>query len=287
MLSQMRNFSTVAEQLNITQPALSKQILNLENELGVKLFDRNSTPLVLTPAGEYFIREAKEILYKEEQLLRAMERYKSGKAGQLTIGITPFRSSYLIPSIMTAVRKRFPETVIKLHEAGSEALRKEVADGKFDFAVVNLPVDDSLLEIRPLEPDRLVLAVPERFADMITNVSASNEVDFENCKALPFVVVGQTQEMRVLFDKLCVSSGFTPTIAAEAIGLTTAWAVASSGVGATLLPKQFVDCQSASKGILVFSIKNAPLTRQPAVVIKRGQIISEAAEYAIELLTNK
>jgi len=61
-LSEVRNFSQVAEQLNISQPALSKQILSLEQELGVKLFDRNTSPLTLTPAGDIFIEEAKNYL---------------------------------------------------------------------------------------------------------------------------------------------------------------------------------------------------------------------------------
>ena len=63
-LSKIRNFSQVAEQLNITQPALSKQIMTLEKELGVKLFDRSNNPITLTPAGEHFIRNAAEILYR-------------------------------------------------------------------------------------------------------------------------------------------------------------------------------------------------------------------------------
>ncbi len=287
MLSQIRNFSIVAKKLNITQPALSKQILHLESELGIKLFDRNSNPLVLTPAGEYFIREAKELLYKEDQLLRSMERYKSGQAGQLTVGITPFRSSYLIPKIMKELRERFPETVIKLHEAGSDILRKEVADGKYDFAVVNLPVDDSVLDIRMLEPDRLVLAVPKEFEPKISSFTVDNVINFKDCKELPFVVVGQSQEMRNLFDKLCAASDFTPTIAAEVVGLTTAWSVARSGVGATILPRQFVEHEHRDGEIAVFDIKNAPLTRQPAVVTRRGQVITDAAAFAIELLTSK
>ena len=65
-LSETLSFSQVAEQLGITQPALSKQIQHLETELGVKLFDRNHSPLTLTPAGEYFVRNARELVYKED-----------------------------------------------------------------------------------------------------------------------------------------------------------------------------------------------------------------------------
>ena len=65
-LSETRNFSQVADKLKISQPALSKQILSLENDLGVKLFDRSTVPLTVTPAGEHLIREAKELLYRED-----------------------------------------------------------------------------------------------------------------------------------------------------------------------------------------------------------------------------
>ena len=66
MLSEIRNFSQVAEKLNISQPALSKQILSLENELGIKLFDRTTTPLTVTPAGQHFIQGAADLVYKED-----------------------------------------------------------------------------------------------------------------------------------------------------------------------------------------------------------------------------
>ena len=71
-LSQIRNFSQAAQQLNMTQSALSKQIMGLEKELGVKLFDRTSSPISLTPAGEQFIRQAQELVYQEKLLMQTM-----------------------------------------------------------------------------------------------------------------------------------------------------------------------------------------------------------------------
>ena len=168
MLSQIRNFSQVAEKLNISQPALSKQILSLESELGIRLFDRTTTPLTVTPAGQHFIQGAADLVYKEDQLLRSMERFKSGEAGQLVIGVTPFRSSYLIPDIVKEFRTAYPHIQVKLHEAGSDMLRKEAAEGKFDFAVVNLPVDESALDIIPLESDRLALVVPSQWKHLLS-----------------------------------------------------------------------------------------------------------------------
>lgn len=285
LLSQVRNFSQVAEKLNISQPALSKQILSLEQELGVKLFDRNNQPLTLTPAGEHFIREAKALLYKEEQLLRSMERFQSGEVGQLTIGITPFRSSYLISNVVKKVREKFPGTRIKLHEAGSDILRKEAVEGKYDFAIVNLPVDDSILDVKSLEADKLVLAIPNSLIGKITKNCTDTEIDFKDCKDLPFVVVGETQEMRRLFDKLCAAAGFIPNIAAEVVGLTTAWTIARAGVGATILPWQFVVQEHLDERLTIVELKDAIYTRQPVVVTRRDQYMTDAANYAIALLT--
>lgn len=287
LLSEICNFSQVAEKLNITQPALSKQILGLEKELGVQLFNRNSNPLSLTLAGEYFIAEAKELLYKEDQLFRSMEQFKAGEQGSLDIGVTPFRSSYLIPKIAREVRKKYPGVRIRLHEYGSDILRKEAAEGKYDFAVINLPVDEYLFDITSIEPDSLVLVVPNSLLENQPDLKDKKEIDFSLCKNLPFVVVGTNQEMRTLFEKLCIENSFKPNIAAEVVGLTTAWEMACAGVAATVLPLQFVSSEFSGEKISVMKILDVPYLRQPAVVIKKGQYVSEYAKYAIKLLTDK
>lgn len=283
-LSEIRNFSQVAEKLNISQPALSKQILSLENELGVKLFDRATTPLLVTPAGQHFIQQAQELLYREDQLLRSMEKYKTGEAGQLLIGVTPFRSSYLIPQVIKAFREAYPNIQVKLQEAGSDILRKEAAEGKYDFAVVNLPVDESLVDVIPLEADRLALVVPQEWTHLLPLEPGCKEIDFGLCKELPFAVVQKTQEMRKLFDKLCAANNFQPNIAAEVVSLTTAWAMACAGVAATILPLQFVNHRAHENNLTIVGIKNAAHTRQPVIITRRGQYIAPHARYAMDLL---
>ena len=286
-LSKVLNFSQVAEQLHITQPALSKQILNLENELGVKLFDRSNTPMTLTPAGQHFIQEAQELLYMEDQLLRAMEQYRSGQAGELVIGTTPFRSSYLIPAIMKDFHAAYPHIRVKLLEENSQQLRQDAAAGKYDFAVVNLPVDDSVLDVYPLEPDRLVLVVPQEYQHLLPLESDNHEIDFGICRELPFVVLQPNQEMRLLLDRLCATHDFHPKIVAEVVGITTSWAMACAGVGAAILPLQYVRHRTPPEGVTILPIRNAPYTRQPAIITRRGQYISPSARYAIDLLISR
>lgn len=289
LLSEVRNFSQVADQLGISQPSLSKQIQSLENELGVKLFDRNHSPLTLTPAGEYFVRSARELLYKEDQLHKALQRFGSGENGELVIGITPFRSLYLMPELVSRLRERYPGVQISLQEVNSTQLRKEAAEGKYDFAIVNLPVDTALLDVTPLESDTLVLAVPKAMATDLPPADGNQRpsIDFKEAKALPFVVLGPNQELRQLFEGLCTAADFQPDIAAEVVGVTTAWAMARAGVGAALLPLQFVKNEYFDENLILYTIKDSLYSRQPAIVTRRGQYLSEYAKYAIELLTEK
>lgn len=287
-LAQVRNFSQLAEELHISQPALSRHIQNLEQELGVKLFDRSTSPLTLTPAGAYFIESAKDLLYKEDQLLKTMGRFKSGEAGRLTIGVSPFRCMYLMPDVVKAVRDKFPGVQVVLHEAASAQLRKETMDGKYDFSILNLPVDESVLDVIPLEPETLVLAVPNEWA--ATLPSAQNgqyrEVDFADCKELPFITVGETQEMRNWFDKICAEANVRPMVVAEAGSIISACTMAQSGIGATLLPLPFIKKDHFKGTMTLFTFKNKTYTRQPAIITRHGQYISEYAHYTIELLTN-
>lgn len=284
-LAKDRNVSQTAERLGITQPALSKHILALEKELGVKLFDRSTNPMRLTAAGEHFVREAQELLYREDQMLRSLEAYKSGESGRLVIGISPFRSLYMIPDVLRQVRQRYPDVEIVLQEPASDQLRREAAEGKYDFAVVNLPVDETVLDVIPLEADTMVLAVPAAMTQGLP--SPEKKLDLAACANLPFVTVGQPQEMRRLFDAACTGAQFRPQIVAQVSGLSTAWALCRAGVGATLLPLQFVRHTQGCEGVVLYELDKTLQTRQPVIITRRGQYLSPYAAYAIQLLIER
>ena len=286
VLSETRNLSQAAEQMGVSQPTFSKQIIALENDLGLKLFDRNKSPLELTPAGEFFVGKAREILYTQDQVHKTLEQFKTGENGRLVIGVTPFRSMSLMPELVKKVKAKYPGVKVVLHEANASQLRKDAAEGKCDFVILNLPVDDSLLEVTPISADVLALAVPENLADKLQcpEKQSGESIDFCEAKELPFVALGQGQELRQLLEKLCTAGGFYPNITAEVVSITTAWAMARAGVGAVLLPLQLAEMESKAENLRLYPLKKGLNTRQPAVVTRRGQYISEYAAYAIDIL---
>lgn len=284
ILAETRNFSTAAEKLNISQPAFSKQIISLENELGLKLFDRSTTPLSITPAGEFFIEKAKNILFEEDVLLKTVEKYKLGERGKLVIGAVPFRSSYMLPGLIKAIKDKFPGLQVVLMEYGLSVLEKGLLESEYDFAIMNLPVNNPEFETIPLEEDKLVLAVPKKYKIFVKSNKNGEIDDLSAVKDVPFVTVSKEQEMRKLFDALCAEADFTPEIYAQVTGVATAWEVTKSGEAATIIPKQFIDAKGGAEEIEIYEIKNTPYKRQSAVVLRRGQYVSEYAKFAIEEL---
>lgn len=280
-LSRTLNISQTAENLKITQPALSKQILSLEKELGLALFDRSTTPLKMTLAGENFIKFAEEILIKEENLIRLMQDFKEDKKGQLVIGISPFRAGYFLLSTIKKLQEKYPGLQIVLKEAASDELRACVLDGTVDFAIINLPVEDILLDVIPLESEPLALVVPNKIAE------GKMPLNLADCKDFPFITLSKNQELRKLFDKLCSANGFTPNISAQVTGITTAWSLAEAGIGATVLPKRFTEEHKSEGKVSVYELSGEAYIRRPAIVKRKGQYLSKYAVEAIGFLTNE
>ncbi len=283
ILAKHRNFSQAAQELGISQPAFSKQIIGLEKELGLKLFERGTNPLSLTTAGAVFVEKAKKLLFEEEKLLKTLEDYKSGETGKLTIGVAPFRSLYLMPRLVKKIKERFPSLRLVLEEHGLEELQKGLLEGLYDFAIMNLPVDEELFEVVPLEADTLVLAVPNELLPLIDGKKGDG-VSLSDCGRLPFVVVGKNQEMRKLFERLCSRAKVQPEIFVEVTGVTTAREMVREGVAATLLPRQFLRYEAQSSDITLFELRQEEYLRQPAIVTRRGQYVSRYAEFAMEIL---
>ena len=284
-LAKTLNFVKAAEALGISQPALSKQIAALENTLGVTLFDRSRSPLTLTAAGSHFLTEAARLLYREEQLLRSMQEFAQGERGQLVIGVSPFRSQYLIPRVAAQLRERFPKVRLVLAEEGSDTLRREAAEGKYDLAILNLPVDESVLDVHVLEADTLVLAVPTALLPRLPkDVRTAESIRLGDCENLDFIALSPNQELRKLFERACAAEEITPHITTEVVGIGTAYALCRAGVGAALLPLQFIRAAGNFDSVRLFTLSRTFRSRQPVVVTKRGAYLSEAAREAIRLL---
>lgn len=139
-LKKYKNFKRAADQLSISQPALSIQIQKLEDEIGIKLFNRSSMPLEVTADGELFLIRAQEIVTKARQLENFVDDLKDDYSGTLTIGIIPTLAPFLVPLFSPTVQDSYPNLQLIFKEEITEKVVNQVRTGELDVGIISTPI---------------------------------------------------------------------------------------------------------------------------------------------------
>jgi DNA-binding transcriptional LysR family regulator len=136
------HFGRAARALNISQPPLSRQIQDLERNVGTQLLNRSAKSVTLTEAGRVFLAESKRILAQVYRSVDTVRRATTGETGRLEIGFAPFFDSYLLPSLRHVLGERYREAEITFHRLSSEEQVRLLRNGALDVGLVLLPIDN-------------------------------------------------------------------------------------------------------------------------------------------------
>lgn len=289
-VAEERSFSQAAKKLYIAQPSLSQCIQRLEKQLGVLLFDRTVTPLRLTFAGERYIDTAKQILSLNDQLIQQMDDIADLKTGRLTIGSSPFRSTYLLPQVLPIFQKQYPGIEIILAEGTTAELEEFVLNGTTDFSIVLLPLAEDIFAYKPILIEELLIALsPNHPLSKENKDSNSNQppwpkIKISQLKDVPFIQMKHGQRLHQTLLDLCTQSGFKPKIILESQSMEAAQALVVTGLGATLLPDTLVRLRHMSKHPCYFSIEESLNTRTAVIAYRKGKYLSKAARLFISLM---
>jgi DNA-binding transcriptional LysR family regulator len=160
--AEAENVSRAALKVHVSQPALSRQIRDLEEELGFALFERSAKAVRLTEAGKVFLGEARAVLERAVQAVKAARAVASGEQGELHVGYAPSPTARLIPQALRAFQARRPEVRVKLHDLSTEEMLAGVREGELQLAFLARPSRAMLrgLRFEELMSDTLCLAVP-------------------------------------------------------------------------------------------------------------------------------
>ena len=154
------SFTRAAEQLHMTQPAVTHQIRQLEEELGTRLFDRANNRISLTEAGEEVLGYATRILGLYGEMQESVKTLTGERAGLVTLGASTTVAEYMLPELLGEFRRRFPDVRIRLRVANTDAIVQMVADSAIDLGVVEGAVDDGRLLVEECRRDELQVLVP-------------------------------------------------------------------------------------------------------------------------------
>jgi LysR family transcriptional regulator, hydrogen peroxide-inducible genes activator len=138
-----RHFAKAAATCFVTQPTLSMQIHKLEQELGVKLFDRSKMPVVTTAAGKEIITHARKIIGERDELLDFLQLRKGALAGELKVGIIPTLAPYLLPLFIPSFTKKYPEIKLIVNELTTDIIISRLREGKIDAGVLVTPLNEN------------------------------------------------------------------------------------------------------------------------------------------------
>ena len=232
-VAQELHFGKAAERLDITQPALSKQIRVLETKIGVELFTRTKRTVNLTPAGEVFLIQAQQLLQQADQAIALARRTALGEMGRLTIGFTPTATYTVLPELISRFQSRYPQVEIEMLELATEAQVTALNQNEIDLGFLHPPIDSRGLEIYPLLSEEFVAVLPPQH-----HLVSKQSLSIQDLAPESFILHPRS-EGKFLYDefcKLCRQVGFKAKIVKEVGSHQTRVCFVAAGMGITFIP---------------------------------------------------
>ena len=268
-----------AAELHIAQPALSKQISQLEQELGVALFDRVGRNVRLTEAGEALLPHARAAMTQVEAARAEMAERIGLRRGRASIGTPPTVGTQLLPTVLAAFNKRYPGIELRLHEAGVQTLLDLLETGLTDVAVVTLPVEDEHLTVVPLFTEEMVIAVWKDHP-----LANRTTVQISDLKDEPWVLSPENYELREATLNACQAAGFAPRVVLDGGETDTLLRFVVAGIGVALVPRLAVQNTS---DLVALPVSDQKLQRSLGLVWRGDRAASPAARAMREFLVEE
>jgi DNA-binding transcriptional LysR family regulator len=231
VLSEELNFGRTAARLNISQPALTKQIKRFEEEIGGRLFERTTGRVSLTAAGEALWERSRTLMNDAAAWESFARQAVRGEFGSLRIAFGIATLGDLLPRSVIAFRKAFPNVMLEMHDLASQAQMEGLLEGSIDLGFIRLPVSATGLEITPVLEEELLIAVSQsRFT--------RTHLALKDLRHEPFVLISRSisKSLRQHTISVCAAAGFTPTVIQEVGELFTVLNLVRAGLGVSLVP---------------------------------------------------
>lgn len=247
------NFRKAAEQINIVQPALSRQVQLLENELGALLFNRSKRSVSLTAAGIFFQKEAGRILHDLDKTMVRTAQLHNGEAGEIKVTHASSAMNAVVPSFLVKVKDKWPQLKTVVQEASNSQQVEMILARKTDFGIapnINLPTE---VHSKILYKENFVLILPGNHPlskKRLTDLSVLKNETF----ILPQLSTGTGYVETIL--QICQGFGFKPKVAHESAHAAGVLRLVEAGLGISIEPVSSV--RGTNMNIKLVELKNLP-----------------------------
>lgn len=220
-----------ARRAHLTQPALTRALARLEQEVGAELFQRVGKTLAPTPAGRLFRAHVAELLDRHAQALRAVAELTDPARGTVPLTFLHTLGTWLVPPLLSRFRAEFPEVAFELTQHGETGLAEELLSGTADLAITSDDPGHPQLRWRRLLTEPLFLAVPAGH-----RLARRSRVRLTELAGETFILLRPGFALRATTEALCASAGFTPRAGFEGEEVETLRGLVAAGLGVALLP---------------------------------------------------
>jgi LysR family transcriptional regulator, hydrogen peroxide-inducible genes activator len=263
-----RHFVAAADRCFVTQPTLSMQIQKLEEELGVKIFDRTKQPVIPTEIGEGIIAQARLVLREAQKVKQMIVDQKDALAGELRIGIIPTLAPYLLPPLYQCMRQKYPQLNLVIKETITEEVIQELKSNRLDCGIIVTPLKDSAIKENVLFYEELFVYVSKKNSLVDKKYVLANEIDPNKLWLLEEGHCFRSQILNLC--ELRKSSDFH--FQYETGSIETLKRMVEKSDGFTILPELAVMEFSAAQRKLVKKLKEPNPAREVSLVTHRDHI---------------
>jgi LysR family hydrogen peroxide-inducible transcriptional activator len=264
-LADTRHFGRAAERCFVSQPSLSASVKNLEEELGVQLFERGKRGVFLTDAGERIVVQARRALEEAARVKEVARQGRDPLKGVLRLGIIHTIAPYLLPDLVGALRKAAPGMPLDVEENMTATLDRMLRAGELDAIVLALPYEAPGIETAPLYEETFEVVAPARHALTRKKSIAVEELDAGELLLLP---VGHCFRDQVL--DACNEFSRPPEPGRQGNSLETLRSMVASGLGVTVLPATALTGRYANPLVKAIGFSNPQPARRVALAWRRG-----------------
>ena len=304
-VAQCGNISKAAEQLGISQPALSAHIKKTEEQLGIVIFDRTVKPLGLTDAGEVYISYLKEKTDLDKTLRERLSDLDELKWGSLTIGGASFFNVSYFPKAIAEFSKKYPNVHIKVVDGSMPEITQLAVDHELDLFIAPPWNMDSRCNYEKIFNEKIFLCVPEQLGinDQLQEFQVPYEVvmqgetdawaaakgrrarvDLAKFKGQPFIRLGENQHIGNIMAQLFKRHGFSPEGYISVEQTMTSYGLTLAGVGISLITEASLRNGHMDKGPAIYLIDRDLGNRDMFVAYSKHKYLSNAAKTFIDIL---
>lgn len=292
------SFSKAAENLYMTQPALSIAIRKLEQKLGQPIFERGKSPLKLTDAGQIYIEKVEKIMIMEQECADYFQELNEFKVGKIIIGGAIISMTYLLPELIVEFSKQYPGIEIVAKEAPLPILKNMLADGVIDLILDTDWFEEDIFKSIPLFLNQILLAIPVNFkinkkiseCAMTSRQIRSNRhlssnqsaIDLYEIKDLPFLLLEPTNEIFRRTQAIFNYYQIKPFVKMSFNQQMTSFEFASKGLGAVFISDTLIKCSPNSENLRFYKL-NCPMPKRGvSIAYNKSRYLSKATQRFID-----